>query len=106
MWICLTRKLADELDGVDVSRCAEGDMLEVPHHDAEVLIAEGWARPTRDSERNSAVRSASAKRAFTPDRSEGRVRVIDDVVPLEHRRGEDRIREELRDARARRVFAR
>ena len=39
----LTRKYADMIDGVDLTEAHVGDQLELPQHDAEVLIAEGWA---------------------------------------------------------------
>lgn len=46
MLIRLTRKLAELVDGVDLSHCSEGDVLELPRAHAELLIAEGWAVPT------------------------------------------------------------
>jgi hypothetical protein len=39
----LTRKLANSLDGVDVSRAKVGDVLDVPEREATMLISEGWA---------------------------------------------------------------
>jgi hypothetical protein len=39
----LVRKLAECLDGVDVSRHHAGDVLDLPRREAEMLIAEGWA---------------------------------------------------------------
>ncbi len=36
-------KLAERLDGVDVSKIRVGDHLELPPMDARLLIAEGWA---------------------------------------------------------------
>jgi len=41
--VLLTRKLADYLDGIDLSMYREGDMLDVPRREAELLIKEGWA---------------------------------------------------------------
>ena len=43
----LTRKYAEIIDGVDLSAADVGDRLELPPHEAEVLIAEGWAEPAR-----------------------------------------------------------
>lgn len=43
MKVRLTRKLAQALDGVDLSRRAVGEIIDCPQHDAEVLIGEGWA---------------------------------------------------------------
>ena len=45
MRVRLVRKLADLLDGVDVSGHSSGDILELSRHDAELLIAERWAEP-------------------------------------------------------------
>jgi hypothetical protein len=39
----LTRKFAEMIDGVNLSDAHVGDRLELSEHDAEVLIAEGWA---------------------------------------------------------------
>jgi len=39
----LTRKFAQVIDGVNIARAHVGDRLELPQHEAEVLIAEGWA---------------------------------------------------------------
>jgi len=47
----LIRKLADILDGIDVSGHAEGDVLNLPRGQAQLSIAEQWAAPlTRASE--------------------------------------------------------
>jgi hypothetical protein len=69
MRVKLTRKLADHLDGIDLSEYCVGDVLDVPEHDGELLIAEEWAVPMTD--RNSReVRSAFAVAA--PDRADDR----------------------------------
>jgi len=39
----LTRKLADQLNGVDVSKVSVGDHLIVANAVATMLIREGWA---------------------------------------------------------------
>jgi hypothetical protein len=58
----LTRKYADVIDGVDLSQAHVGDRLDLSPHDAEVLIAEGWAeRDTR--RRTSDVRAVAADKA-------------------------------------------
>lgn len=41
----LTRKFAEVIDGVDLSRNQVGDRLDLPSRDARMLIAEGWASP-------------------------------------------------------------
>lgn len=45
MRVRLTRKLAECLDGVDVSRFHIGEIVELPDAEAAVLIAERWAEP-------------------------------------------------------------
>jgi hypothetical protein len=44
MLVRLTRKLANLMDGIDVSRIREGDLIELSDTDATLLIAEGWAK--------------------------------------------------------------
>jgi hypothetical protein len=39
----LTRKFAAAIDGIDLSRHRVGDLIDLPQHDAELLLAEGWA---------------------------------------------------------------
>ncbi len=39
----LTLKLADRMDGIDVSRTRAGELIELSEPDAALLIAEGWA---------------------------------------------------------------
>ena len=41
----LVRKLADRINGLDVSRYQVGDIIEVPSHTALMLMGEGWAVP-------------------------------------------------------------
>jgi hypothetical protein len=43
MKVRLTKKLAETIDGIDVSECVEGDVIELPAPSAELLIAEAWA---------------------------------------------------------------
>src|SRR5690349_17187274 len=50
MRIRLTKKLAERLDGIDVSFRRVGDVLDLPLHDAVLLVAEGWARPVADTD--------------------------------------------------------
>jgi hypothetical protein len=51
MKVRLIRKLADQLDGVNVSQKRVGDVLELRPEEARALIAEGWA--TADERRRS-----------------------------------------------------
>jgi hypothetical protein len=39
----LTRRLADVIDGVDLTGRAVGDIVKLPASEARLLIAEGWA---------------------------------------------------------------
>jgi hypothetical protein len=55
--VTLTRKLANLLDGVDLSAAQVGDLLYLPPHDAAILIAEGWAEPVRVQYRRRATDS-------------------------------------------------
>ena len=112
MWIRLTRKLANFLDGVDVSDRHAGDVFELPTCDAHLLIAEGWAeryipvrQPGHFEERQSDTKDSFATAASQADALERLRRLREQPnrrhpVDVESRRVEDRIREELRDERA------
>ena len=43
MIVRLIKKLADVVNGLDISHCNEGDAIELPSHHARMMIAEGWA---------------------------------------------------------------
>jgi hypothetical protein len=45
----LTHKLANRLDGIDVSQFRVSDIIELPDAHAALLIAEGWAKPVVES---------------------------------------------------------
>lgn len=66
MRVRLVRKLADLLDGVDVSGHSSGDILELSRRDAELLIAERWAVPEasagRDDVTGGALKTGSTVR--------------------------------------------
>ena len=94
MRIRLTRKLADCLDGVDLSHYSVGDVLDLPRREAHLLIAEGWALLSE---------GADELHACTPTDEE--LRCLREQLEnwseqQNRRRTEDRIREELRDSRA------
>jgi hypothetical protein len=69
MRVRLTRKLAAQMNGVDVSRRAVGDVFDLPEDDAERLISSDWAAPVegplsggvRRRARPSAARDSSVK---------------------------------------------
>jgi len=67
MRVTLTRKLADYLDGIDLSEYRVGDVLDLPEHDGELLIAEQWAVPVSDANSRE-VRGAFV--AAVPDRAD------------------------------------
>jgi hypothetical protein len=43
MWVRITRRLAERVNGVDLSGRVVGDLIDLAQRDAELLIAEGWA---------------------------------------------------------------
>jgi hypothetical protein len=69
MRIRLVRKLADNLDGIDVTGRHEGDVLDLPAERAALLIAEQWAVPVRSREhRNASTISERSHAADHPRR--------------------------------------
>jgi hypothetical protein len=68
MKIRLTRKFADLINGVDLSKAHAGETLDLPERDADILLAEGWASlagledttPVRDKAHDHAL----SKRKF------------------------------------------
>jgi hypothetical protein len=105
----LTRKLASSLDGIDLSRYAVGDFIELPRYEAELLIAEKWAEPVQGDSRETfprgveIVAEAADVSTATLEQLCERCRQVElnPLRPQERRRNEDRIREELQDSRAR-----
>jgi hypothetical protein len=47
MRVRLTRKLAEAIDGVDLSGHAVGETFDLARRDAQLLMAEGWAERDR-----------------------------------------------------------
>jgi hypothetical protein len=43
MRVRLTRKFANLIDGIDLSKANAGEILDVSVHEAHILMAEGWA---------------------------------------------------------------
>ena len=43
MKVRLTRKLAEVLDGIDLSNCDEGDLIDLSERKGRLLVAEAWA---------------------------------------------------------------
>ncbi len=55
MRVRLTLKLAEEIDGVNLTSCDAGDVLDLGPREAQMLIAEGWAVAERRVEGPSTV---------------------------------------------------
>ena len=113
MRIRLTRKLAQRLDGIDLSPYAVGDVFEAPRTEAELLIAEGWG-VAADEWRSSPVRSTSFRELTVTTtllklRTVEQLRLIREALAVKQleegirRRAEDRIRDELHDLRAKTI---
>ena len=90
MQIRLTRKFADAIDGIDLSRHYVGELIELPRHDGDMLIAEGWASPAPTWNQARVVEHLRHVREQMGE-------------PQQHRRAEDRIREEHQDSHSRTV---
>jgi hypothetical protein len=43
MRVRLTRKFADLINGIDLSKAHEGETLDLSEREAHMLLAEGWA---------------------------------------------------------------
>jgi hypothetical protein len=111
MKIRLIRKLADYLDGIDLSHRDSGDVVDLPSRQADLLIAEGWAQAIerRTMPRRFSLPALRAEAADRPRRTTDQLRKHRmerrHLALREQRRAEDRIREELHDSRARIVAA-
>jgi hypothetical protein len=67
MYVKLTAKLAEVVEGVDLSAHSEGDVIDLSERDANLLILGGWAQlmppPERLTYRTNERRSVGANRA-------------------------------------------
>jgi len=54
MRVRLTRRLAESIDGIDLSRRSVGDLIDLSQPDAKVLMAEGWATLADEEPANDA----------------------------------------------------
>jgi hypothetical protein len=59
----LTSKLAESLDGIDVSHARVGDVLDLSESEANLLIAEGWAEGVCDADAANEPGTAEGRRA-------------------------------------------
>ena len=115
MQIQLVRKLANHLDGIDVTAYQQGDVIDLPRREAELLIAEQWA-VAHYATASREVRNVSAtpQLAIAADRlarrSLDQMRRFREEMEMkrfeeqERRRAEDRIREELHDEHAKTII--
>ena len=114
MQIQLVRKLANHLDGIDVTACNQGDVIDLPRREAELLIAERWAvayyGPVSREVRNvSATPQLAIAAHRLARRSLDQMRRFREEIDMkrfeeqERRRAEDRIREELHDEHAKTI---
>jgi hypothetical protein len=69
MRIRLTRKFAERIDGVDLSRRRVGDVIDLTVHEARTLIAEGWAVLEDESRTGRAVHRNRPPADTVADRS-------------------------------------
>ena len=58
----LTRKFAQFINGVDLSRARAGEEIELSARDAELLIAEGWAAPIAVAHEKPKRRTAKSRK--------------------------------------------
>jgi len=116
----LIRKIAHQLDGVDVSSHAVGETFELSAADAGLLVAEGWAivEPQMPVYGGAVFGDGAARPGSLPqpDSHDLIARTLERLRELragieqrrqtpefEPRRAEDIIREELRDSRAKTI---
>lgn len=76
MKVRLLRKFADLINGIDLSKAKTGETLDLPAHDANMLMAEGWAefegqspdREKADEQQPPTRRPRRAKKRVRPSR--------------------------------------
>jgi hypothetical protein len=87
----ITRKFAQFIDGIDLSRVKAGDMLDLSEKEVRVLLAEGWAERD-DSKPQGAVTKARPRRLKRPLRA-GKRQAESPYSPLSQRCRAPRIRQ-------------
>jgi hypothetical protein len=55
MHVRLQRKLADKIDGIDLSNYEVGDVIDLPERKARILVAEGWGVIERRSREGGSI---------------------------------------------------
>src|SRR5437867_3738583 len=69
MRVRVVRKLADWVDGIDLSHCTAGDLIDLAERQARIMIAERWAAFAR---RAADPLAAVSGDAVAPGVAEGR----------------------------------
>ena len=100
MRIRLVRKLAECLDGVDLSSYRTGELIDLPQRDADLMVAERWAVPVCAARRCVGTAATALTRLADYVHRVARCAGGHRAVNYARRRVEDRIRDELQDARA------
>jgi len=57
----LIRKLANRLNGVDLTAYTVGQVVDLPERAASILLAEGWALPIQTAEASDAAAAPAAQ---------------------------------------------
>src|SRR6266545_4514540 len=70
MRVRIIRKLADWVDGIDLSRSTVGDFTDMPERHARIMVAERWAVFARRAADGEA--SADSAEPLSPSTAEGR----------------------------------
>jgi len=68
----LTRKFADLIDGIDLSRVKTGEVVDVSPTDACLLVAEGWATLDGPADETSRVTPPKARQHRRSPKTRGR----------------------------------
>ena len=66
MKVRLIRKLADQLDGVDVTHKRVGDVLDLKPEEARALVAEGWATAAERRRSSASPAFGDRRRSCSP----------------------------------------
>ena len=115
MRVRLVRKLADAIDGVDISDYAVGDVLDLHADEARLLIAEEWAISAGQPAHRRDVRQDSSAMQIAEAADSRRRNLVNQLrrasEQIGHhgrqltyrRRREDILLDELRDARAKTI---
>jgi hypothetical protein len=115
MRVRLVRKLADVIDGVDISDYGVGDVLDLHSDEARLLIAEDWAISAGQPTHQRDVRQPSSPIRIAEAADSRRRSLVNQLrlasEQIEHqgrqltyrRRREDILLDELRDARAKTI---